>query len=247
MLTLYLSQRYLIFKPSHRYILPQQMDNSPFTENILTMQDGTKIMTWYAEGKKSKPAILFFHGRSRQLAAYAEPLYAYIRQEYGVLMMEYRNFGCTLGKTLQSKVFSDAAETYDWLKTQGYPKIVVYGYSYGASVAAGLTALRPVEMLILTSPFSSLKQLVKETLIPFASWLLKDKYPSDDYIRNYRNPLLILHGDADKLIPIHHGQKLYEQSASTDKTFIAVKDCHHKPIFFEHLCQPAILEWLQTR
>lgn len=243
---LYTIQRNLIFVPFHNYIAPSQTENSPFVENVLQMKDGTEVMTWYAEGDAQKPAILFFHGNAFQLAAYAEQLYPFAARGYTVLMMEYRNFGNTKGETRQQDIFSDAAETYDWLKAKGYPEIVVYGYSYGTSVAAGLTSLRPVDKLILTAPFSSLLRLVKEKPVPFAGLVLSDKYPSEDYMRNYRNPLLIVHGTADRLIPIHHGQAMYEAAASKDKTFVPLEGVSHKPIYFENLNQPAIFEWLDA-
>ena len=246
MFVLYHLQRNLIFIPSHRYIAPSEMENSPFVENVLTMKDGTKVMTWYAKGEQDKPAILFFHGNAFQLAAYAEQLYPFAERGYTVLMMEYRNFGNTEGKTLQPDIFSDAVETFDWLKAQGYPEIIVYGYSYGTAVSSGLTSLRPVDKLILMAPFSSLLKLVKEKPVPFAGLLLKDHYPSEDYIREYHNPLLILHGDRDRLIPIHHGKRMYEVAGSTDKQFIEITGSSHKPIFFEKLNQPAIFEWLDA-
>lgn len=242
---LYSVQRNLIFVPSHQYVSPAQMTDSPFVENVLTMKDGTKVMTWLARGNPDKPAILFFHGNAYQLAAYAEQLYPFIAEGYTVLMMEYRNFGNTKGKTVQADIFSDAAEVFDWLERQNYPKIVVYGYSYGTSVASGLTSLRPVENLVLTAPFSSLLRLVTEKPVPLARLVLIDHYPSAEYLSNYHNPLLIIHGTEDRLIPIHHGKMMYEAAASEDKTFISLEGVSHQPIYFERLNHPAILEWLK--
>ena len=39
---------------------------------------------------------------------------------------------------------------------------------------------------------------------------MKDRFLSRDHIRNLRVPILILHGDADGLIPVAHGQRLFE-------------------------------------
>ena len=238
---LYNIQRSLIFFPFKKYVAPQP----PFAENVLTMKDGTRVMTWYAPGEKEKPAILYFHGNAFQLAYYSEQLLAFINQGYTVLMMEYRNFGNTAGITRQSDIFSDAAETYDWLQRQGYPEIIVYGYSYGTSVASGLTSLRPVDKLILTAPFSSLYRLVKEKPIPFAGLVLKDHYPSEEYLKKYHNPLLIIHGSKDRLIPYHHGKRLYETAKSKDKKFVLVEGAGHQPIYFDQLNLPAIFEWLE--
>ena len=96
----------------------------------------------------------------------------------------------------------------------------------------------------MTAPFSSLYRLVKEKPVPFAGWVLKDYYPSEEYLAAYRNPLLIVHGKKDRLIPYHHGVRLYEAAASEDKKLVLVDDASHQPIYFDKLNLPAIFEWL---
>ena len=237
-------QRYFLFWPSHSYVSPQEAGLPEFKENILQMPDGTEVMTWYAAGDKNKPAILFFHGNAFQIAVFAHHLLPFVANGYGVLAMEYRNFGGTKGTTLQEKIFADAAETYDWLQTQEYPEIIVYGYSYGTAVASGLTTLRPVEKLILTAPFSSMRGLVAEKPVPLGSLVMRDSYSSKDYLQNYHNPLLIIHGEDDLLIPIHHGQTMYDAAASEDKELVMLPATNHHNIFFKEKNLPIIFEWL---
>ena len=40
--------------------------------------------------------------------------------------------------------------------------------------------------------------------------LLKDKWQSDKALKNLDVPLIWIHGTDDKIIPIGHGQKLYD-------------------------------------
>lgn len=244
-LILWSIQRYLLFWPSFDYVSPQEAKLPQFKENILKMQDGTEVMTWYAAGDKSKPAILFFHGNAFQISRFAPHLLPFIKDGYGVLIMEYRNFGNTKGTTLQENIFSDAAETYDWLKAQRYPQIVVYGYSFGTAVASGLTTLRPIEKMILTAPFSTMRGLVAEKPVPLGSVIMHDSYSSKDYLQKYHNPLLIIHGEDDSLIPIHHGQTMYDAAASENKKFIRLEKTDHRDIFFQGKDIPIIKKWLK--
>lgn len=244
-LFLWSMQRYLLFWPSHDYVSPQEADLPEFAENRLKATDGTTIMTWYAAGDKSKPAILFFHGNAFQISGFAQQLIPFVWLGYGVLIMEYRNFGNTKGTTLQEDIFSDAAITYDWLKAQGYPQIIVYGYSYGTAVASGLTTLRPVEKLILTSPFASMRGLVAEKSVPLGSLLMRDTYPSKDYLRQYHGALLIIHGKNDLLIPVHHGQMMYDAAAAEDKELVLLEHTDHHNIFFKEKNLPIIFAWLE--
>lgn len=244
-LFLWSMQRYLLFWPSHDYVSPQEADLPEFTENPITATDGTVFMTWYAAGDKSKPAILFFHGNAFQISAFAPYLMPFVRRGYGVLAMEYRNFGNTKGTTLQEDIFADAAMTYDWLKAQGYPQIIVYGYSYGTAVASGLTSLRPVKKLILTAPFASMRGLVAEKSVPLGSLVMRDTYPSKDYLQQYHGALLIIHGQNDLLIPVHHGQMLYDAAAAKDKELVLLEHTDHHNIFFKEKNLPIIFAWLE--
>ena len=242
---LYNLQDNFIFYPNKYYISPQQADTPVFQENIIIADDGNKIMTWYAQGQKNKPAILFFHGNAFQISAFAEQLRPLINAGYTVLAMEYRGFGNTLGDTRQERIFADAAIVFDWLKAQEYPEIIVYGYSYGCAVSLGLTTLRKPNRLILTAPFASLIRLVKEKPVPFAAIVLKDHYPSEQYITSLNIPLLIIHGRKDKLIPYHHSQILYDNAASPKKNLVLLDNVTHHSIYFSYYNMPIILNWLQ--
>ncbi|MBK1882632.1 alpha/beta hydrolase [Luteolibacter pohnpeiensis] len=46
-----------------------------------------------------------------------------------------------------------------------------------------------------------------------------------------KTPLLVFHGADDRVIPVSHGQKLVECSASTDKHFELIKGAGHNDLF----------------
>ena len=241
---LYALQDDLIFYPQHNHITPKEAQLSQFKEIDVTAEDGTKIRLWYSAGDKKEPAILYFHGNAYQNAFFAPYLQSFIDDGSAVAMMEYRGFAGTEGELKQKNVFSDAALAFDWLKKQGYSQIIVYGYSFGCAVSLGLSTLRTPDKMILTAPFSSLKRLVKEKPVPFAGLVLRDEYPSDEYIKNYHNPLLIVHGKKDRLIPYHHAEILYENSASEDKMLVLLPDENHQTIFMGEKNLPEIFKWL---
>lgn len=243
---LYFAQTDLLFHPDLFYISPSDMGINEFRENILTSKDGTKIMTWFYPGDKSKPALLFFHGNSNQIATFIRPLKPFIEQGYPVLAMEYRTFGNTSGEISQENIMSDTAMAYDFLKQEGYDKIVAYGYSFGTAFASALTSLRPVDSVILIAPFSSLSQLVSEKPIPLASLLLKDTYPSVEYLKDYHNPLLIVHGKQDKLIPYHHSENLYQQAKTNQKEIILSETDNHGSIYFHPTYLDKVFKFLNN-
>ncbi len=242
---LYFFQEKFYFWPTTTYSSPAEI-GTPFKEKELFMQDGTPVMVWYKKGEQNKPAILFLHGNSYNLAKFAPLMLPYVQKGYSVYMLEYRGFGGVPGVASEENMFSDAVEVFDWIKKQTKEPVIVYGYSFGCAVSMGLTLSREPDAVILQAPFSSLKQLVKEKPVPFASYLLKAPFASDKSIQYYHNPLLILHGTKDSLIPIHHAQKLFDLSKSSDKTFIPFENEEHR-FFFKGIAFPVIEKWIQER
>jgi len=242
---LYIFQYNLLFLPDKQYKSPKEISLPQFHEEKIVGKDNIAVMNWYYEGDKNKPAILFFHGNTGQIADFAYPLIPIIKSGYSVLAMEYRGFGNTEGDISKDTVFQDAVNAFDFLKEKGHNQIVVYGYSFGTAFATGLTSLRPVDGVILTAPFSSLKKIVSEKPVPLAQFLLKDTYPSDEYLKNYTNPVLIIHGKKDTVIPYHHSQTLYTTAQSTDKHLFLLEGENHISLFWNQKNIPFILKFLK--
>ena len=242
--TLYLLQDKLLFKPDKNYISPQKANLDDVHENMLTMSDGTKVMTWSKNGNKDLPALLFFHGNRGQIAEFAPQIIHFNKDGYGIFLAEYRGYGNSTGSINQEKMFSDGSEIYDWIKKQGYSKIILIGYSFGCAASIGVANNRKVDGLVLISPFASLSRLVSEKY-PFSDWVLKDDYPSEKTIQKLTVPILIIHGTADALVPVHHAKILYNQrSKNTTLHLLDGKD--HREAFWASKTPFLISNWLKN-
>ena len=242
---LYFFQLNFLFGPDKKYKTPQEAGFDMFTEEVVTSKDGTHVMTWHFKGDDDKPLILYFHGNTGLMARFAPAITRLTDAGYSVAMIEYRGFGNTKGKISQDAAFEDAVAFYDYYKNQTDKKIIFYGYSFGCAFAMGLTQYRNPDGIILTAPFSSLYQEVKEYPVPLAFLVLKDRYPSDEYIKNIKCPILIIHGNKDKLIHHSHSQRLFDLAPVEEKQIVFVDDINHHDIFFKEHNVPIILEWLE--
>ena len=240
---LYFIQDYLILYPQRKYISPQEAQTPEFQELTFDSVDGTPVYTWYAKGDSAKPAILFLHGNAGQNATFTRHLLFLVRQGYPVMIMEYRGYGKNKNRFDEKAVVTDAVSAYQKLKEK-HKKVVVFGYSLGTGVAAGMLQKIEPDGLILLSPFYSMIQLVNERKIPFAKYLLKYPFRSNAYLPKLRAPLLLVHGRQDPLIPVHHGQQLLETAQTTDKTGVFLERQTHNSVFFEDGAQGVISDWL---
>ena len=105
-----------------------------------------------------------------------------------------------------------------------------------------MASKRDVDGLVLISPFASLSRLVAEKY-PFSNLILKDGYPSEKTIQKLNDPILIVHGTSDTLVPVHHAEILYKQrEKNTSIHLLEGKD--HREVFWAKETPVLIREWL---
>ncbi len=86
---------------------------------------------------------------------------------------------------------------------------MAWGESLGTGVAVALAAEKPVTHLILDAPYTSTVDVAADLywFLP-VRLLMKDQFRSDERIKRVTAPVLILHGEADDIIPIRYGERL---------------------------------------
>ncbi len=57
--------------------------------------------------------------------------------------------------------------------------------------------------------------------------LMRNRYPSEERIKNYEGPLLQIHGTADGVVPLKLAKPLFDASPSEHKRFIEVPGGTH--------------------
>jgi fermentation-respiration switch protein FrsA (DUF1100 family) len=138
-------------------------------------------------------------------AAFAEP------RQWGVavLLVEYPGYGRSSGHPSEATITEGMLAAYDWARAQAGidpNRIVAYGRSVGGGAACRLAARRPVAALLLASTFTSVHAFARGFGAP--AFLVRDPFDNLAFVRKYRGPLLLLHGDRDTLIPTRHSQIL---------------------------------------
>ena len=102
------------------------------------------------------------------------------------------------------------------------------GRSIGAAVMVDLASRDGSRGLILESTFTSLPDVVKQHVLGIpVDWLLACRFDSVNKIGRYRGPLLISHGESDRLIPIDQGRALFS-AANEPKQFVMIPLAGHQ-------------------
>lgn len=234
-LGMYIFQRSLIYRPDRQHISPQDAGLAEVSEDILVAPGGARLVAWWAKAKPDQPTLLYFHGNAGRLAERAERIKAFQADGLGVLMLAYRGYSGSTGDPSEAANVADAELAYDFLAGKGLAKrdIVLFGESLGTGVAVQVAQARPAAGLVLDSPFTSLAA-AGQFHYPWLPvlWLLTDRYDTLSRIGSLHLPLLILHGEADEVVPVAMGRAVFAAANEPKKliTFPGATHIHHSQL-----------------
>tara|TARA_B100000767_G_scaffold198182_1_gene185121 strand:- start:194 stop:706 length:513 start_codon:yes stop_codon:yes gene_type:complete len=145
------------------------------------------------------------------------------------LIVSWRGFSGNLGKPSEKGLYEDGESAINWLKGKGLKDsdIILYGESLGTGIATHIAQNQKFAGVILESPFTSMVDAAKNVYPYFPiKFLLKDKYENDKKIKNLNSPILIMHGEADKIVPFWMGEKMYKLANEPKYSYFTKKDNH---------------------
>ena len=208
---MYVFQRSLMYFPDRARTPPAAAGLPQAEEVALKSSDGESLIAWYVLPARRKPLVIYFHGNGGALNLRADRFRWLTTDGFGLLGLSYRGYGGSSGKPSESGLLLDAMAAYDFAAAR-YPagRIVLWGESLGTGVAVALAAERPIGGLILDAPFSSAAD-IGAAAYPFipVRWFIKDSFRSDERIGRVKAPLLVLHGEMDRIVPIRFGERLF--------------------------------------
>lgn len=109
----------------------------------------------------------------------------------------------------EAGLYEDARAYMRLASGRGGPPPVAWGESLGTGVATLSASEFPVSGLVLDAPYASVAE-VAQGAFPLAPASLLIRHPFDSIARMpaVTAPTLVLHGEADTLIPPRHGRRM---------------------------------------
>jgi uncharacterized protein len=208
---LYFGQRVLLYLPWPGRISPAAAGLPEAEEVVLTTSDGERVIVWHVPPRPDRPVVIYFHGNAETIAKRVPRHRDLIADGVGLVALSYRGYMGSTGRPTEEGLLRDAETAYQFAVSH-YPadRIVLWGHSLGSGVAVALAATRPVAKLILEAPFSSTAD-VAASMFPIVPvrWLMHDQFHSDQRIGFVTAPILILHGDKDRVVRVALGERLF--------------------------------------
>ena len=195
--------------------------------------DGLALNGWYRAARDGRSTLVYFHGNAGHLGDRAFLARPYLEAGYGVLLAGYRGYGGNPGRPSEEGLYADGRAAVAWLADAGVPpdRRVLFGESLGTGVAVQMAAEDEIAGLILQSPFTSVVEVGQDAVPWFpVSLLMTHRFDSLSKIPQITAPLLLIHGEADRVIPIRFGRRLFE-AAPEPKTAHFVPGAGHNDLY----------------
>lgn len=211
---LYFRQERLLFEPD-----PLPVDDpickDPDTQEYFVEVPGARLSVAHLRCPNPRGVFFFLHGNSGNLKKWFVELEAFRQANFDVVMFDYRGFGKSSGQIeSEEQLRADVRAVWEKIApTYAGKRVVISGQSLGTGLAAGLAAHlcsegHAPDLTMLVSAYSSMRVLAAELYPWVPVQVLRYPLHTLEHAAKLLGPVMLIHGDKDELIPIHHSEKL---------------------------------------
>jgi uncharacterized protein len=237
---------HVFFYPLRPLVLnPAQLGLS-YEDIYFHSADGTKLHGWFFPAKTQpvKGTFIQLHGNAENISTHFRSLVWVIEHGYHLFTFDYRGYGRSAGEVSIEGALDDVlaaiVQARQLAALEGGERLILYGQSLGGALllyVAGTMADRAdIAVVIADSAFSSYQTLARDILAshwltfllqPLAYVLVSDRYAPQHVLAEISPvPLLVIHGERDEIIPVQHGQQIYDR-AKAPKWFWKLEGVGH--------------------
>ena len=239
---------YLAEAPGRTLIMTPTDAGMTYQDVRIETTDGVTLHGWFIAGQSSQ-VLLFFHGNAGNISHRLESIGQFHDLGLSVLIIDYRGYGQSAGRTTEKGIYHDADAAWRYLiedRGKAANDIVIFGRSLGASVASRLASEYQPLALIVESSFTSIPDIAQD-LYPWlpARWLSRFNHATRDYVRDVRCPILVIHSRDDEIIPFRHGEAIFA-SANEPRTLLTLRGGHNDAFVIDERVYVEVLRTFLT-
>lgn len=235
-LMLFFAQSRILFQPTRDYAYTPEAIGMDYEAITLQTADGHAIAAWYipAQTDNVKWTVLFCHGNAGNISHRLDTLQLIYELGLNCLIVDYRGYGESGGKTTEQGTLLDIRAGWDWLvneKQISPDSIILFGRSLGGSIAANVAKEVNPAGVFIESAFTSFVDISKH-YYPFMPVRLFVRFDYDTHkaVRQLHCPVLIVHSPDDEIVPYRFGEQLFE-AANEPRLFRQLKGGHNEGFY----------------
>jgi fermentation-respiration switch protein FrsA (DUF1100 family) len=194
---------------------------------------------WWPDDDPHAPVVFYLHGARWNLTGHLNRIARLREFGFSVFAIDYRGFGKSDGDLpSEASVYEDARAGWAWVMAHepNPAHRFIYGHSLGGAVAvdlaAGLDSGREgARGLIIESSFTNFAEMASEiTRGLFPSAMLSQKFDSIGKIARVRMPVLVVHGEGDRYVPVRFSEALYAAAPAPKRLLVVPNGSHNNSL-----------------
>jgi uncharacterized protein len=228
---LYMFQSSLIY-----WLQPRAIQAAESTLHLDNLGERIIVTTQKQAGPK---ALIYFGGNSEDVSQNL-PSFAREFPNHSIYLMHYRGYGGSSGVPSEIGLVADGVALFDTV-SKIHSDISIIGRSLGSGIAVQISNARPVENLVLVTPYASIVG-VAAAMFPYVpvKLILKDRFESDRYVKGIKAKSIILAAERDSVVPEWSTKALHAVFGKDKVSYTVITDSDHssitaKPQYFETL------------
>jgi pimeloyl-ACP methyl ester carboxylesterase len=200
---------------------------------LLELNGGARVGVTQLE--QEGPAAVLYFGGNAEAVMHSLPELQSAFPGQALYLMHYRGYGATPGAPTEQGLYGDALALYDYVRAR-HPKVTLVGRSLGSGLATRLASERPVERLVLVTPYDSMAGVAAHHYrwLP-VGLLLRDRYDSARYAAKVNAPTTILAAARDEVIPLASSEALYRSFRPGIANFHLIPGAGHNDVTLNSL------------
>lgn len=178
-------------------------------------------------------SLLICHGIGETVELWHRVQQLLAEHEVASLVFDYEGYGRSKGFFKASQAEQDAVDAFCFLEQQTAPMpVAILGLSLGSGIAAATIGRVPAHRLVLCAAFTSLRKAAVSVGIPKAfGFAVPPIWDAEAALRNSRIPVLIVHGEKDRLFPVRMAKELASICGSNSELAIIPSATHNDPFY----------------
>lgn len=211
-IALFMFQRDLLYHPMHGWVTATNA-GVPIAQDVeYATADGLTLRAWHAHVNDDAPTLLFFHGNRGKLSTRTPTMREALNAGFNVMAASYRGYSGNPSKPSEQGIYKDAEAAVRYLLNHNVKEqdIIAFGHSLGTGVVMEMATRFSFKAAVLLSPFTSIADTaqIHYPYVP-AKWLVRDRFDSLSKISSVQEPVLVLHGEKDVVVPYSQGKELF--------------------------------------
>lgn len=214
---------------------PKDYGLESYEDVFFPATDGTRLHGWLVDGPDRRAVLLWFHGNAGNISHRLDNLQMLHKVlRIPIFIFDYREYGLSEGTISKAGTFLDAQGAYRFLtEERGFApsSVMLLGRSLGTALAVFVASRKHVLGVVLEAAFTSTDDMMKLHFPMYKPEAVgNNKYDNLALMGLIQSPILLIHGQLDRTIPIAMARTLHAQ-ARAPKYLYAIAGAGHNDTY----------------